>query len=137
MKDPAKEIRSYLVGLTITEGTTAVNVYDHVPKDTDQPYVFISDIVTTESGTKGEFISNVAVTIQVVTKYTTGGGKKRADDIATQITQAACVRSLNYSLTNFKIFGGRLISTNYMDSLSGSERVISKILIIEFLVEQI
>jgi hypothetical protein len=139
MKDPATELRAYLVGLNVTESTADVPIYDHVPPGESEPYIFISDItIAPGKGTKGEYLSRVAVTFQVVTKFQNkGGGKKRADAIASQLTEVICVRSFTYSLTNFRIFAGNLINSNYMEHLSGSERVVTKILTTEFQIEQI
>ena len=100
MLEPGEKLReAYFTALdgNLTDLAAAnVPLYDRVPSNVEDKYVYISDYTSNDSLTdKQEFGFECTITLVIMCKYNgDAGGKKESDRIAEQIT--TLIRTRNY-----------------------------------------
>lgn len=139
MKDPGYEIRKAY--FTLLDGSLTLNgenvpVYDRVPPKAKEPYVVIADQTETDDSSKGCFSSETTVLFDIVTRYKSGGGKRDADMISNQLRELVIVRYGFPLLDGFKIYGVRLESSNYLESMEPSDYTVRKLIRVRINVQQ-
>ena len=140
MKDPGYEIRKAYFNLL--NGNLSLNgvnipVYDRVPPEEKGHYVVISEQTATDESSKGCYSLDTTILFDVVTRYKKGGGKKDADMISNQITEAVIVRYYFPVLEGFKIYAVRLDNSNYLETLEPNNYTVRKLIRVRVYVQQI
>lgn len=139
MFDPSLQLRQWyyeqLNGM-IFLSSVAVPVYDNVPMGEDFPFIVLSDNFSVNYGNKDNDMTMNSVQVDIYTGFQNNtGGKKQSDEIGEQILEI--ILNSQDETTNFKILTSTFESSNYMDMMSESHKIVRKIIKINHLVQKI
>ncbi|SDJ96202.1 Protein of unknown function [Pedobacter sp. ok626] len=113
--------------LSVISGKT-IPVYDRVDDAAVAPFVVLSNITLTPLLNTTGYAFKASIVLDIVTRFTTSGGKKLVDDISNLIFQKILTRDVFYSVENWNIYTSKLESTRYIESESNSGYVIRKLI---------
>jgi hypothetical protein len=143
MLDPAEKLReAYFTALNgnLTDLASAnVPLYDRVPSNVGNKYVYVSDYTVNDSLTdKQEFGFECTITLVAVCKYNGDtGGKKEADRIAEQITTLIRTRSYLDLGSEFNMITAQLDASNTFEKQLNGGYEVSRVLKFRHLVAEI
>ena len=114
-----------------------IPVYDTVPDDAKAPYIIISSLTLTPTLYNSGYGYNANMTIDIVTRFNSGGGKKLVDDISNELFKVILTRDKFYQDSSWNIYTSKLDNTRYIESQSGTGTVIRKLISFENKIQQL
>ena len=114
-----------------------IPVYDVVPDTAKAPYIIISSSTLTPILNNSGYGYSANMTIDIVTRFNSGGGKKLVDDISNEIFKIILTREKFYKDENWHIYTSKLDSTRYFENQSGTGIVIRKLISFENKIQQL
>jgi len=143
MLEPSEKLReAYFTALNgnLTDTASAnVPLYDRVPSNVGDKYVFVSDYTCNDSlSDKGYYGFECTITLVIVCKYTgDDGGKKEADRIAEQITTLIRTRTGLSMGSEFSMLTNQLDDSNSFEKQLKGGTESSRVLKFRHLIAQI
>ncbi|MEJ5962814.1 hypothetical protein [Pedobacter immunditicola] len=122
--------------ISIIEGKF-IPVYDVVPDDAKAPYIIISSLTLTPTLYNSGYGYSANMTIDIVTRFASGGGKRLVDSISNEIFKVILTRNKFYVDDTWNIYTSKLDNTRYIESQSGTGVVIRKLISFENKIQQL
>ena len=131
-KDPSNAYRKAYFDklnnqISVITGKT-IPVYDRVPDTAVAPYVILSNTTLTPILSSSGYGFKASIVIDIVTRFTTSGGKKLVDDISNLIFQKILTREDFSQDEDWYIYTSKLETSRYIESESNGGYVIRKLI---------
>lgn len=114
-----------------------IPVYDRVDDNAKAPYIILSSSTLTPILSTTGYGYSATILIDIVTRFSTGGGQKLADDISNLIFQKILTRENFYRDNKWNIYTSKLDSTRILESQSTGGYVIRKLITFENNIQQL
>ena len=122
--------------ISVVSGLT-IPVYDIVPADAVAPYIILSSTALTPINTNSNYGFQASITLDVVTRFKSGGGKKLVDDITTKIFDKVYNDGVFFIDSDWSINATQLDNTKYLELESTSGYVIRKLITFNNFIQQL
>jgi len=138
-KDPSSIYRkAYFDKLqNITIAGKSIPIYDVVPTDAKAPFIILSSTQLSPFNTNQSFGFEAEITLDVVTRFQQGGGKKLSDDIGNAIFSKVYTKGNFYNDLTWNITASQLERSRYIESESTGGYVIRKLITFSNFIEQL
>jgi len=114
-----------------------IPVYDTVPDNAIAPYIILSSSTLTPILYNSGYGFSASILIDIVTRFSSGGGKKLVDSISNEIFKVILTRDKFYVDEQWNIYTSKLDNTKYFESQSGTGMVIRKLISFENKIQQL
>jgi len=114
-----------------------VPVYDVVPTDAVAPFIILSSTQLSPFNTNLSFGFDAEITLDIVTRFQQGGGKKLSDDIGNAIFSKAYTKANFFKDSQWNITATQLERSRYIESESTGGYVIRKLITFSNFIEQL
>lgn len=114
-----------------------IPVYDVVPADALAPYIILSSTFLTPIHNSESFIFAGQIVIDIVTRFTNGGGQKVVNNIANQVFSKVLTRGNFFEDDEWNIYTSSLGDTKIIESQSTGGYVIRKLITFNNQIQQL
>lgn len=122
--------------LSVISGKT-IPVYDKVDDTVSAPFIILSNTTLTPILNSTGYGYRASIVLEIVTRFTSGGGKKLVDDISNKIFEKILTKENFYSDDTWNIYTSKLESTRYIESESNGGYVIRKLITFNNQIQQL
>lgn len=113
--------------ISVISGHT-IPIYDIADNTVTPPFIILSNTTLTPISTTSNYGYNATITLDIVTRFLTGGGKKLVDDIGNKIFEKIIIRDNFYQDSNWHIYTSSLDKSIYLESESTGGYTIRKLI---------
>lgn len=141
MKEPSHHLRKAIItALTgqVLVDAVALSIYNQVPANATYPYIRINTIDNTDESAKDSFISDIAIRIEVVTRYSADDGGELDCNLAIDKILTLLIRTeLDLSASGFKVVTAKKDRVFYFQDITDKFNYYRGILDIDYKIEQL
>lgn len=114
-----------------------IPVFNRVPDNAQAPYIILSSVDLTPHQNSSYYGFSASIVIDIVTRFSSGGGQKLANDIGNQIFQKVLTRDVFFQDEEWNIYTTKLSNSRFLESQNASDYVIRKLITFSNLIQQL